>query len=75
MRFEEAVSALPWSIAHKTCWLRHKDIFLYSILDHGPAVQSLDNFIHSVNPYPVDKIGALFILIGQHLLDRDLSAG
>ena len=31
----------------------------------GPVVQRVDNFIQRINPYPVDKIGAFLILIGQ----------
>ena len=31
----------------------------------GPVVQRVDNFIQQINPYPVDKIGAFLILIGQ----------
>ena len=33
------------------------------IVIQGPVVQRMDNFIQRINPYPVDKIGALLILI------------
>ena len=35
------------------------------VLDQGPVVRRVDNFIQRINPYPVDKIGAFLILIGQ----------
>ena len=31
----------------------------------GSVVRRVDNFIQRINPYPVDKIGAFLILIGQ----------
>ena len=31
----------------------------------GPFVRRMDNFILRINPYPVEKIGAVLILTGQ----------
>ena len=35
------------------------------VQNQGPVVRRVDNFIQQINPYPVDKIGAFLILIGQ----------
>ena len=48
-----------------TKWRKPAKPKTQQLINQGPVVQSVDNFIQRINPYPADKISTFLMLIGQ----------